>query len=86
MEASDDDRIDNRVDDDDIVKEEEDTFRHYVLPVHPYLSATNDTWHIALRLVVHTEAVGVPQSTCAVSYLNDCERRVNTQHMKRIVQ
>ena len=56
-----------------------------VLPVHPYFSATDDTWHIALRLV-HTEADGIPQSTCAVSYLNDCERSGNTQHMKRIVQ
>ena len=54
----------------------------YVLLVHPYFSATDDTWHIALRLVVHTEAVGVPQSTCAVSHSNDCERSGNTQHMK----
>ena len=84
MEASDDDRIDDRVNDNDLVKEkEEDTFKHLrSASPHSYFSATDETWHIALRLVVHTEAVGTPQSTCAVSYLNDSipKERQHTAH------
>ena len=87
MKVSDDDRINDRVDNDDIVKEKKKTHLNiYVLLGHLYFSTTDDAWHIALRLVVHTEAVGVPQSTCAISYLNDSERSGNTQHMKTIVQ
>ena len=79
------DQINDRADDDDIVKEEEEgTFKHLCTARHPYFVATDDTWHIALRLVVHTEAVGTVQCPCAVSCLN--ERTGNTQHMKMIVQ